>query len=231
MSAAAAKRSIEQPAKSASALSTMRTVACSRNRLHPRPACTTLGGAPAWALSREKVMHESGHQWVFVPPFARPPGTDRKQVASVLNQHQILGALGETHVLLRPSVPFVANRGWFDLYGSWSYHPQPPHDYAASNAPDLAQLTRVGIMEIWFAGLISGSRYIAAIDVLGSPHYPGPAHYNVQYQGKLAEIDVRGSKTLVIELTATSDRTVVTIDATNVAGYLFYQAELFRMDA
>lgn len=60
---------------------------------------------------------------------------------------------------------------------------------------------------------------MAVADLSGSPHDPA-AHYDVQSGGRLVEVDVKGSKTRVIEIVAKSDRTLVMSDAANVASDL-----------
>ncbi len=172
------------------------------------------------------------HEWVMVQPTKRDP-SNRSKIATVLKANKILGVLGESYALLRPSAPSVEDRGWLEFLSyRWTYFSKPPHDYAVwkidqASTPSWAALR----FNIWLVGLTAGARYIAAIDVSASPYGNASPIYEIRSSDAAPAVtSAKGSRTLLVEIKPDSTGSLIYVEASGVDSVLFFQAEIFRMD-
>ncbi|MFL5761941.1 MAG: hypothetical protein ACJ789_19760 [Thermomicrobiales bacterium] len=151
-------------------------------------------------------------------------------VRDVLAQQDItLKTRPDAHVTLRPSVPWVKDRGWLNFIGNWHYFAQPPGDNASwvqAIAPSSA-----GKLEVWIADLTPGSTYLVAIDVMSMVGGPNPA-FNVG-ASDAAHAVVSASppdQVLLTVIKPAMTMSLVTVEPLDLQAWIFFAAHVYKLD-
>lgn len=157
---------------------------------------------------------------------AEPRRLDRQRVAETLLEHRIRYDIeSEPHVLLRPSQPFVQDRGYLNFIGNWHYFADPPSDNAAwvrAIAPASA-----GRLEIWLSNVTPGKMYLVAIDVMCGVGGPAPAYKVTASDAASALVNAQPpDQTLLVVITPTMDLSLVVVEPQDLDSWLFFSAEV-----
>ncbi len=154
---------------------------------------------------------------------------DRQRITDVLRRVDVAyDAESEPHVVLRPSTPWVQDRGWLNFIGNWHYFSQPPGDNAGwvrAIAPSSA-----GMMEIWLTGLTPKSNYLVAIHVGCSVGGPDPGF-------KIGASDAAGQtvnaqppeQVLLVIISPDMETSLVTVQPQQLESWSFYKAEVAEL--
>jgi hypothetical protein len=154
---------------------------------------------------------------------------DRRMISDVLRQQNITYDVeSEPHVVLRPSVPWVQDRGWLNFIGGWHYGSQPPGD-SASWVSAIAP-TSAGKMEVWLKQVTPAAMYLVALDVMCAVGGPNPAF-------KVGASDATGElvtaqppeQTLLVVTTPSMDLTLVTLEPNDLSIWTFLSAEVSKL--
>jgi hypothetical protein len=155
---------------------------------------------------------------------------DLLTVSEVLRQQDVLFDIKrEAHLVLRPSVPWVKDRGWLNFIGNWHYFAQPPGDNASwvrAIGPSSA-----GKMEVWIAGLTPGSTYLVTIDAGCMVGGPNPAFDVGASDAARALVSALPPDQVLLNVIKPSmTMSLVTVEPHDLETWIFNSAQVFRLD-